>query len=88
MNTSEQIQALKEGRIDVGFGRLRISDPAVKRVLLREERLMVAAHSSHFLLQRDGVNLTELVDQPLFYTRIMVRLIFLPRCAVYFPSMD
>lgn len=66
MNTSEQIQALKEGRIDVGFGRLRISDPAVKRVLLREERLMVAAHSSHFLSHRDGVNLTELVDQPLF----------------------
>ena len=52
MNTSEQIQALKEGRIDVGFGRLRISDPAVKRVLLREERLMVAAHSSHFLATR------------------------------------
>ena len=52
MNTSEQIQALKEGRIDVGFGRLRISDPAVKRVLLREERLMVAAHSSHFFATR------------------------------------
>ena len=66
MNTSEQIQALKEGWIDVGFGRLRISDPAVKRVLLREERLIVAAHSSHFLSHRDGVNLTELVDQPLF----------------------
>ncbi|MGQ8974144.1 LysR substrate-binding domain-containing protein [Acinetobacter schindleri] len=66
INTSEQIQALKEGRIDVGFGRLRISDPAVKRVLLREERLMVAAHSSHFFSQRDGVNLAELVDQPLF----------------------
>ncbi len=39
MNTYEQIQALKEGKIDVGFGRLRISDPAIKRVLLREEPL-------------------------------------------------
>ncbi len=45
MSTNDQIQALKEGRIDVGFGRLRISDPAVKRILLREERLMVAVHS-------------------------------------------
>ncbi len=34
MSTKDQIQALKEGRIDVGFGRLRISDPAVRRVLL------------------------------------------------------
>lgn len=67
MNTHEQIQALKEGRIDVGFGRLRISDPAVKRVLLREERLMVAAHSSHSMAQRvEGLNLSELVDQQLF----------------------
>ena len=33
MSTKDQIQALKEGRIDVGFGRLRISDPAVRRVL-------------------------------------------------------
>ncbi|WP_216935458.1 MULTISPECIES: LysR family transcriptional regulator [unclassified Acinetobacter] len=67
MNTHEQIQALKEGRIDVGFGRLRISDPAVKRVLLREERLMVAAHSSHIMAQRvEGLNLSELIDQQLF----------------------
>lgn len=38
MSTTEQIKALKEGRIDVGFGRLRISDPAVRRVLLRKSR--------------------------------------------------
>ena len=67
MGTQEQIQALKEGRIDVGFGRLRISDPAVKRILLREERLMVAAHSSHPLAHRiHGIYLSELVDQTLF----------------------
>lgn len=67
MTTHEQIQALKEGVLDVGFGRLRISDPAIKRILLREERLMVAAHSSHLLAQRlDGLHLAELVDQPLF----------------------
>lgn len=66
MPTHEQIQALKEGRIDVGFGRLRISDPAIKRILLREERLMLAVHSSHAFAKRaDGVYLSELVDQPI-----------------------
>lgn len=67
MSTHEQIQALKEGRIDVGFGRIRISDPAVKRVLLREERLLVAAHSSHPLAHRiHGIHLSELVDHEIF----------------------
>ncbi|QRE75563.1 LysR family transcriptional regulator [Methylobacterium aquaticum] len=40
--TLEQIAALKEGRIDVGFGRVEIEDPAIERVLLRNERLIVA----------------------------------------------
>ena len=84
MNTHEQIQALKEGRIDVGFGRLRISDPAVKRVLLREERLMVAAHSSHSMAQRvEGLNLSELVDQQLFYIPIAVRQILPPSAGIF-----
>ncbi|ALH96075.1 LysR family transcriptional regulator [Acinetobacter equi] len=67
MATAEQIEALKEGKIDVGFGRLRISDPAIKRVLLREERLMVAVHSSHpLVLKKEGVYLSELVDHTIF----------------------
>jgi LysR family transcriptional regulator, benzoate and cis,cis-muconate-responsive activator of ben and cat genes len=67
MATAEQIEALKEGKIDVGFGRLRISDPAIKRVLLREERLMVAVHSSHPLVtKKDGVYLAEIVDHSIF----------------------
>lgn len=68
MNTKEQIEALKEGRIDVGFGRLRISDPAIRRVLLRPEPLMVAVHSSHHLMARkeEGVHLSEIIDETLF----------------------
>ena len=67
MSTKEQIQSLKEGRIDVGFGRLRISDPAIRRVLLREEPLMVAVHSSHpFALQTVGVYLADIVEENLF----------------------
>ncbi len=38
----QQIPALKEGRIDVGFGRLRHSDPNVVGTVLREERLVAA----------------------------------------------
>jgi DNA-binding transcriptional LysR family regulator len=38
--TLEQIAALKEGRIDVGFGRIRFEDPAVRRTVLRLEPLL------------------------------------------------
>jgi LysR family transcriptional regulator, benzoate and cis,cis-muconate-responsive activator of ben and cat genes len=38
----QQIEALKEGRIDIGFGRVRHSDPSVTGIVLREERLAVA----------------------------------------------
>ena len=43
----EQIAALKEGRIDVGFGRIRFEDDAVRRIVLREERLVVAVPAAH-----------------------------------------
>jgi DNA-binding transcriptional LysR family regulator len=33
--TLEQIAALKDGRIDVGFGRIRFEDPSVRRIILR-----------------------------------------------------
>ena len=42
MGTGEQISALKEGKIDVGFGRLRIEDSLVRRIILRHEKLVVA----------------------------------------------
>ncbi|NNG77608.1 LysR family transcriptional regulator [Acinetobacter terrae] len=64
MNAMEQIDALKEGRIDASFGRVRISDPAIKRILLREEPLMVAVHSSHALAaKKQGVKLEEIVEE-------------------------
>ncbi len=68
MSTKDQIQALKEGRIDVGFGRLRISDAAIRRVLLREETLMVAIHSSHpFSSKTEGVYLAEIASENMFF---------------------
>ena len=47
MSTMDQIKALKEGRIDVGFGRIRHEDPSIRRVVLREERMIVALPVGH-----------------------------------------
>jgi DNA-binding transcriptional LysR family regulator len=72
MVSLEQIAALKEGRIDVGFGRIRLDDPAVRRDVLREERLVVALPLSHPLLEREGpLSFTELAGEPLIlYPRV------------------
>src|SRR5690606_37156984 len=68
MSTMEQVKALKEGKIDVGFGRLRISDPALKRVLLRQERLVLAAHAGHPISShKKVVYLSEIKDENLFF---------------------
>lgn len=42
LTSQEQFAALKTGRIDVGFGRVRASDSTVARTVLREERLALA----------------------------------------------
>ena len=47
MISVEQIAALKDRRIDLGFGRVRLSDPDVERTTLREERLVVAFPKGH-----------------------------------------
>ncbi len=50
LTTFEQLAALKEGRIDVGFGRIQFDDPELDRLLLRNERLIVALPAAHPLL--------------------------------------
>ncbi len=52
-NTLDQIAALKEGRIDIGFGRIRFDDAAVRRTVLRREPL-VAAVPLASAIGRDG----------------------------------
>ena len=51
--TLDQIAALKEGRIDIGFGRIRFEDPAVRRTVLRREALIAAVPLASSL-GRDG----------------------------------
>ncbi|MDO5647514.1 LysR family transcriptional regulator [Paracoccus sp. (in: a-proteobacteria)] len=66
MLSTQQVAALKEGRIDVGFGRLRHSDPGVTSTTLRQERLAVALSRSAELAGDTGpVTLSELAGQKL-----------------------
>ena len=66
LTSFEQIAALKEGRIDVGFGRIPLDDPAVERQLLRTEKLIAAVPVNHAVLGRAGpVRLADLAIEPL-----------------------
>lgn len=66
MTTMEQIAALKEGRIDVGFGRIPFEDASIERTLLRNEKLCVALRLTHPLSSRTGMlKLDEIAGSPL-----------------------
>jgi DNA-binding transcriptional LysR family regulator len=66
LTSVEQIAALKEGRIDVGFGRIPLDDPALERRLLRNEKLIAAVPAGHTLLARPGpLGLANLATAPL-----------------------
>nr|WP_153370148.1 LysR family transcriptional regulator [Rhizobium sp. ICMP 5592] len=65
MMSTEQVTALKEGRIDVGFGRVRFNDREVERLTLREERLVVAFPKGHAKsFEKEPIALAELQGEP------------------------
>jgi LysR family transcriptional regulator, benzoate and cis,cis-muconate-responsive activator of ben and cat genes len=66
LTTLEQIAALKENRIDVGFGRIPLGDPDIRRQLLRNERLIAAIPHDHPVLAcPDTLRLDHLAGEPL-----------------------
>lgn len=65
LTTMEQVRALREGRIDVGFGRILLDDPAIDRLLLRNETLVVAVPSGHPALLQPGVRFADLQAETL-----------------------
>ncbi|SAL02289.1 LysR family transcriptional regulator [Caballeronia calidae] len=66
MSTMDQIRALKDGRIDVGFGRIRHEDANIRRVILREEKLIVALPVGHPLsLAKPVLSLRDLINETL-----------------------
>ncbi|CAN5910382.1 LysR family transcriptional regulator [soil metagenome] len=65
MTTVEQIDALKAGRIDVGFGRLRLEDDDIVGELVREEAVVAALPANHRLLKHKSLTLAKLASEPL-----------------------
>lgn len=62
----QQIEALKEGRIDVSFGRVHHTDPAVVSIVLQEERLAaVVPVASPMARESTPLNIRQLAGQKL-----------------------
>lgn len=65
LTTVQQVDALKAGRIDVGFGRLVLDDPEIEGVTVLEEPVVVALPAHHQLLKHDRLELALLAQEPL-----------------------
>lgn len=62
MTTLQQVEGLKAGRIDIGFGRIRIDDPAIHQRVLSEDPLVAVLPAGHRLLGRPA-SLATLADE-------------------------
>lgn len=67
LSSWQQTQGLIDGKIDVGFGRLLFEDASIRRMLLREESLVVAVPVRHRLAQErlKSVRLIDLTNESL-----------------------
>lgn len=65
LTSLQQIDALKAGRIDVGFGRLRFDDPAITSKLVQQEALVAALPTGHRLTGQSRLELSDLANEPL-----------------------
>ena len=66
LTSLEQIAALKEGRIDVGFGRMPHDNPGIVRHLLRNEWIVAVLPLGHPLLEHSRpLRLRDFANEPL-----------------------
>ncbi|MDM0115193.1 LysR family transcriptional regulator [Variovorax sp. J22R133] len=66
MTTVQQMEALKAGRIDMGFGRLHFpDDDDVVGELVRNEAVVVALPVNHRLVKHKSITLAKLAAEPL-----------------------
>ncbi|MFD2836056.1 LysR family transcriptional regulator [Azotobacter vinelandii] len=65
LTSVQQAEALKAGRIDIGFGRLRIEDEALENVLLAEEPLVAAVPAGSPLAAEGRIVLEALLEEVL-----------------------
>ncbi len=63
LTSMQQTEALKSGRIDVGFGRLLISDESIDSIPLTKDKLIVAASSSSRLAAWNDLSLQQICEQ-------------------------
>lgn len=65
MITLQQFEALKTGRIDIGIGRILLSDPEIERLVLWEERLIIALPKEHRLADCAALSLEQIIAERL-----------------------
>ncbi|MEP6873493.1 MAG: LysR family transcriptional regulator [Burkholderiales bacterium] len=65
MTSMQQREALKAGRIDIGFGRLHVEDDQIVAELVRNEPVVAALPSNHRLVRHKHLSLAKLADEPL-----------------------
>lgn len=65
LTTVRQHEALKAGRIDVGFGRLELGDVAIASEVVARDALVAALPARHRLLASKRVALSRLAEEPL-----------------------
>lgn len=65
ISSYQQIDALKNGEIDVGFGRFAHQDPWIQQILLRHERYVVALPKAHSLANVPEQRLIDLANNRL-----------------------
>lgn len=65
ISSYQQIDALKSGEIDIGFGRFAHQDPWIQQILLRHERYLVALPKAHPLADSDEQRLIDLTNNRL-----------------------
>lgn len=65
ISSYQQIEALKSGDIDIGFGRFAHQDPWIQQILLRHERYVVALPKAHPLANVREQRLIDLANNRL-----------------------
>ncbi|WP_198332454.1 LysR family transcriptional regulator [Psychrobacter aquimaris] len=65
ISSYQQIEALKSGEIDIGFGRFPHQDPWIQQILLRYERYVVALPKAHHLAHIQEQRLIDLANNRL-----------------------
>ncbi len=65
MSKAEQVEALQQKRISIGFHRMPLIIPDIENLLIVNEKLYLAVNEDHPLSQQESVSFMELAKQPI-----------------------